>query len=185
VKPRAVILAAGESKRMGTQKLLLSFCGRAMIDYAVDAARDWLPLIVASPAVAEYLAHRSEGTVLLNAEPHLGMSHSLLLADRVLHADIPLVVLLGDKPLVTHQLIASVCATAKDADVTYPVRGNEPGHPVFLSARARTRIALLPPGDTIGRLREDLDLVRTRMATDDRGAFFDVDTADVLRLERR
>ncbi|HET9095287.1 MAG TPA: NTP transferase domain-containing protein, partial [Candidatus Baltobacteraceae bacterium] len=52
---RAVILAAGESKRMGAQKLLMPYRGRPMIEHALEAARRWKPLVVAGAQVAAHL----------------------------------------------------------------------------------------------------------------------------------
>ena len=175
MNPRAVILAAGESKRMGTQKLLMPFRGKVMIEYALEAARDWNPIVIAGPEVAAYLRRHPHVAVRVNDRPRLGMSHSLDLAEGVLHAGEAMLVLLADKPLVTGALIRAVCEKSAGADVGYPVRRDEPGHPVFFSSKARKRIAALPAGDTLRLIRDDPSLVRITMETDDPGAFFDID----------
>jgi molybdenum cofactor cytidylyltransferase len=181
---RAVILAAGTSSRAGRQKLLIEFRGRAMIEYPIAAAQQWSPIVVASREVAEYLAGRSDIVLVHNVEPELGMSHSLLLANSELPGDAAMIVLLGDKPLVSRALIEFMCEAARNADVVYPTRGEEPGHPVFLSSRARQYIHDLPPGDTLRFLRAHPDLMPRAIETADEGAFFDVDTLDAFdRIE--
>lgn len=178
---RAVILAAGESTRMGAQKLLMNYRGRPMIEYAIEAAQRWKPVVVAGAQVAEHVRALNAG-VLLNESPQRGMAHSLALANAHIPSGAALIVLLGDKPLVTPQLITLIADALADAGVAFPVhpRTREPGHPVIFSPRARTKISLLPDGDALRALRDDPALVRREVATEDRGAYFDIDTADAL-----
>lgn len=173
---RAIILAAGTSERIGKQKLLMEFRGRTLIEYAIDAASRWNPIVVAGAEVALHLEDRPGLVLLRNDEPKRGMAHSLALADRFLPAEASMIVLLGDKPLMTPASIETILRSARDADVVYPVYAGEPGHPVWLSRRARRRIATLPPGDTLRLLRADSHLTARIVVTNDPGATFDVDT---------
>ena len=177
---RAVILAAGTSSRMGAQKLLMPFRGRPLIEHAIAAVQGWRPLVVAGAEVFEFLAGRDDVELVHNDEPARGMSHSLRLASNALADEVAMIVLLGDKPLITPALIDAVVAAAGDADVAYPARDDEPGHPVWISRRARRRIAELPDGDTLRLLREQPGLALRAVDTEDEGAFFDVDTLDRL-----
>lgn len=179
---RAVILAAGASTRMGGQKLLMPFRGRPMIEYAVEAATHWKPLVVAGNDVAAHLARHPGVQIVPNDDPKRGMAHSLALANQAVGGDASLIVLLADKPLVTAELIAAVCEQSGDADVAFPrnPQTGEPGHPVLFSPRARAKIALLPDGDSLRLLRDDPALVRREIATADRGAYFDIDTCAAL-----
>lgn len=175
---RAVILAAGLSTRMGAQKLLLQFRGRRMIEYAIDAAREYSPLVVASPEVAAAL--QSYGCdVIVNDDPARGMAHSLKLANAAIESGSSLIVMLADKPFITAGVIRRIGDAAESADVTYPVSASgEPGHPVFFSPAARARIPALPDGDSIRYLRDDPSLARRTVRVDETGPFFDVDTID-------
>lgn len=177
-----MILAAGTSSRMGRQKLLAPFRGKRMIDYVIDAARRWQPVIVASAPVAQLLDTVEDLPTIVNGDPDRGMAHSLALADAAVPAGIPIIVLLADKPLITDALIARVSELAKDVDVAHPVHetSGEPGHPVVFSARARAKIHSLPDGDTLKDLRDDPGLTRRILPTADPGAFFDVDTPEQL-----
>lgn len=178
-RARAVILAAGLSKRMGAQKLLMPFRGKPLIEYAIAAAQRWQPVLVAGHEVADAMKGRDDVELVRNSEPQRGMAHSLALADAAVAADAVLVVLLGDKPLVSEGLIADLCAALEDADVAYPVRARsgQPGHPVVFAACVRGRIATLPDGDSVHILRDDPSLRRRVVRSEDEGAFFDVDTA--------
>jgi len=178
IAARAVILAAGTSSRFGAQKLLADFHGRKMIEYPIAAAQPWNPLVVCGLEVEQYLLGRFDVEVLRNGEPARGMSHSLVLANGIVAVELALIVLLGDKPLVSRSLIESICTAAEDNDVVYPVREDVPGHPVVLSPRARRYIADLPAGDTLRLLRDNSDLRRHAVKTSDIGATFDVDSVD-------
>jgi molybdenum cofactor cytidylyltransferase len=180
IADRAVILAAGTSSRVGKQKLLMDFRGRKLIEYPIAAAQAWHPIVVAGPEVERYLAGRCDVEVLCNNEADLGMAHSLALANRVVAANAALIVLLGDKPAISVELIEAICHAADDADVVYPVHDGVPGHPVRLSPRARRCISDLPPGDTVRLLRERRDLRQRAVQTSDLGAVFDVDTASAF-----
>jgi molybdenum cofactor cytidylyltransferase len=180
-KAQAVILAAGVSSRVGKQKLLMDFRGRALIEYPIAAAQRWSPIAVVGPDVGAYLDGRSDVALLHNDTPALGMSHSLALANRFLLSDLALIVVLGDKPLVSETLIETICMAAANADVVYPLYNDEPGHPVWLSPQARLRIDGLPPGDTLRLLRMHPDLLHRAIETRDCGAVFDVDTIDELQ----
>jgi molybdenum cofactor cytidylyltransferase len=180
IAARAVILAAGTSSRVGRQKLLMEFRGRKLIEYPIAAAQAWKPIVVAGPQVAGYLFHRSDVTVLRNDAPELGMTHSLRLANRAIPAETAMVVLLGDKPLISASLIESVCRAPDEFDLAYPVRDGIPGHPVALSPRGRRCIDALPPGDTLRLLRDRAELRQGAMPTEDDGAFFDVDTVEAF-----
>ena len=182
MQPRAVILAAGESRRMGGQKLLMNFRGRPMIEYALEAARARHPLVVAASEVAGYLSGRAGIDVIVNDAPQRGMAHSLALADAAIPPDRSIVVLLGDKPLASERLVEAVCAQGAQADVVFPrdPHSGEPGHPVLFSARARAKIAELPDGDSLRSIRDDPALVRVELSIADRGAYLDVDTAGEL-----
>ena len=179
---RAVILAAGTSSRIGKQKLLMDFRGRLLIEHAIAAAQRWHPVVVCGREVAEYLALRSDLSLVPNNEPERGMSHSLALANRHLAGDVSMLVVLGDKPLVSEPLIETIFAETHDADIVYPERDDEPGHPVLLSPRARRFIEYLPSGDTLRLLRSNPHLTSQAVQTGDPGAFFDVDTMDAFLL---
>jgi len=174
---RAVILAAGASRRAGTQKLLADFRGRRMIEYAIEAATEWQPLVVAGTSVAAALSTTTGTTVICNAQPERGMSYSLKLADARLPKEAWLMLLLGDKPLITKAIIRTLCRSLDGADLVYPVHPQTgvSGHPVIFSPAARAKIATLDDGDTIQRIRDNADLLRRPLPVIEEGAYFDVD----------
>jgi molybdenum cofactor cytidylyltransferase len=169
---------------MGRQKLLLQVDGRSLLARALDAAAVFPSVVVVSPELADRVPAAPGRTVVVNAEPQRGMTHSLALADAaVADPEAALVVLLADTPFVDRALVRRVAAALGDADVAYPVRDGVPGHPVAFAAAVRPRIQRLADGDTLRRLRDDPALQAVAVAVTSDGPFVDVDTpADYHRL---
>jgi molybdenum cofactor cytidylyltransferase len=179
-----VILAAGASRRFGRQKLLEPLDGRPLIAHALDAAAAWPVVVVASEAVAAEVASasRPDVRVVRNDEPDRGMTHSLRLADAAIPRDEPIAVLLADMPDCDAPAIArAIDAYDVAVDVVIPRAGERLGHPVVFGPIARERIATLPEGDVLHRLRDDPTLRRRFVDVPDARAFVDIDTEADLR----
>ncbi len=140
--------------------------------------------MVASDAVAtEATAHAGARVrIVRNAEPERGMTYSLALADATIPPDEPIAVLLADLPDCDAAAIARVIdAYDANSDVIVPRAGERLGHPVVFGPAARTRIAALPEGDALHRLRDDPALRRRILDVPDARAFADIDTEADLR----
>ncbi len=104
----AIILAAGKSKRMQSElpKVLHQACGRPMIEYVLDAAREAgatsIVVVVGHKAdeVKAALAHHSDVTFALQAE-QLGTGHAVMCCkDQLAEQSGATLVLTGDTPLL-------------------------------------------------------------------------------------
>src|SRR5262245_42314742 len=109
--PVAVILAAGKSTRMKSAlpKVLHEVCGRPMIEYVIDAAREAgatrQVVIVGHEAekVQSALAAHPDVEFALQAEQK-GTGHAVMMARNLLSGrDGPVLVLTGDAPLMRAQ----------------------------------------------------------------------------------
>ncbi|MCR9202179.1 MAG: NTP transferase domain-containing protein [Planctomycetaceae bacterium] len=106
--PVAVILAAGKSTRMKskTPKVLHPVCGRLMIEYVMDAAREAgvekLVVIVGHKAelVRDALSHHSDVVFAEQVEQN-GTGHAVMMAEEQLQGhDGSTLILAGDTPLL-------------------------------------------------------------------------------------
>ncbi len=172
-----VVLAAGAALRMGRQKLLLPIDGQPLIGRILAAVSAWPLVVVAGDDVARTLGQTSL-RIIRNAMPERGMAHSLALADCAITPNEPIAIMLGDLADITAQTIGAVIAAYDDAvDVVVPCCSGVPVHPVVFGPAARAKIAALPDGDTIKRIRDDPSL-RRRIVEVDRTALIDIDTPD-------
>src|SRR3989475_316129 len=128
----AVILAAGEAKRMRSRqpKVLHPLCGRPLIPYARRPARAVAArtVVVIGPNAAAVRAAADAGVTFVEQRERLGTGHALEQA-RAECGDGPVVVLAGDMPLlssetlerlVSHHRTTSAAATVLTAVVDRP-----------------------------------------------------------------
>jgi len=129
----AIILAAGEGKRMRSRrpKVLHPLCGRPLIGYALRAARtvaDRLVLVV-SPRAEEVVAAAGPDILHVEQAERLGTGHAVLQARAACGDASTILVLPGDMPLlsaetferlVNHHATSGAAATLVTAVVADP-----------------------------------------------------------------
>ncbi len=107
----AVILAAGQSKRMraGTPKVLLPAAGRPLVAYVIDAARaagaTRIALVVGAGRELVTAALAGQGLEFVVQAAPRGTADAVLACRDILSPDDEIVVLCGDAPLVTAESI--------------------------------------------------------------------------------
>jgi len=119
-----LILAAGQAKRFGAQKLLASLGGRPLVQHVIDAANASCledVVLIVGPGADDLVARLEVGRarVVRNPDPTRGLASSLQLGlgslDQRLHGA---VVLLGDMPGVTTALIDELVARGRETGAT-------------------------------------------------------------------
>jgi molybdenum cofactor cytidylyltransferase len=177
-EPVYVVLAAGESRRMGFDKTVTPLGLRSPLARLADALGQRRAVIVVPPNLSDEAARIAPAaSIVINREQARGMAHSLHLALSLIERKSPFGILLGDMPSMTEATIerteAMLCG---DVDVAFPVdSAGTPGHPVLFSARARPIVEALPDGDTLRIARDDASLKRASWLCCDRSAFLDLD----------
>ena len=173
----AIVLAAGQGSRFGSNKLLAPLEGEPLVHHALRAAcaapvgRVVLVARAALPPWADPRLVTIEGGATLSASLRAGLT-AVADCDQAF-------VFLGDMPRVPHDLAAKLGEAIGGALAAVPDVNGEPGHPVLLSAPAFALAAKLEGDEGLGRLlRGRADVVR--LPVDDSGAKTDVDTPAAL-----
>jgi len=176
----AVILAVGCSTRMGRDKLFMAVRGTPMIERVLHACSGFPTVVVASGSVVPHVPQWAD--VILNAQPERGMAHSLALANEDVAPDQALLVLLGDKPLVTAALLKRVLSVAAKsrADICYPQRDGIGGHPVYFGPLVRTSLRAIA-GELLQAVRDNPRFRGVPFACADEGAYLDIDEPGALQ----
>jgi molybdenum cofactor cytidylyltransferase len=187
----ALVLAAGQSRRMGTQKLLLPYAGSTVIGHIVDriaeSVVDRIYVVVGSDqaAVTDALSGRSV-EVVPNPEPDSAMLASVRCGLRALPAGCRAVlVALGDQPGITPDLVDALVAAFDSSakGMAVPVHDGRRGHPLLFAIDYRDSV--LTEYDEIGLrglLRDHLDDV-LEVAVPWPAAVADIDYPEDYRRE--
>ncbi len=181
----AIVLAAGQSTRMGGNKLLVELDGRPLVRHAVEAAlgSNARPVVVVTGNEADAVRAALAGLdvrVVHNPDYAAGMSTSLCRGVAAL-ADEPdlkgTLVCLGDMPRVqAAHLDAIIAAATEDVQIVVPIHERKRGNPVLLH-RALFDEVLALRGDVGARavIERHADRV-CQLAIDDPAILLDVDT---------
>jgi molybdenum cofactor cytidylyltransferase len=182
----AILLAAGESNRMGQPKQLLPFGQSTILEQAID---NLLNSAVSETIVV--LGHRAEEVIktiaakpvkiAINSNYLQGMSTSIITGLNLIDSRARAVVIaLGDQPLVDSQTINSLIEAfvAHKKGVAIPVYQGRRGHPVIFSIKYKGELLKLK-GDIGGREiidRHPDDVLEVVVNCE--GVVIDIDTMD-------
>ena len=139
----AAILAAGESRRMGSPKALQTIHGKTFLGHLLQATRDpriGLTLIVLGAAANEIRAKidPGEASIVINSDWQKGQLSSIHAAIRNLPKGKTegLILCPVDHPLVSQNLVASLIERFESSakKITVPCFEGRRGHPVIFHA---------------------------------------------------
>ena len=139
----AIVLAAGRSRRMGTQKLLLPWDQSTVIGHIVgqllETSVSHVRVVVGRDAdrVTAALADRPVAWVT-NPQPQADMLSSVRCALRVLPGECrAALVVLGDQPRITAALVEAMLQAydASDHEILVPFCRGRRGHPMLFARR--------------------------------------------------
>ena len=183
----AIVLAAGESRRMGQQKVLLPFGSSTILGEILDAIEgscvaECIVVTGHNPEpVEEFLAHRNAFPVHNPGYVEGGMLSSIRTGLRGVSEDATGVMLfLGDQPQVSTQLIEAVAGhfAPDTGEIIVPTFQGRRGHPLLFDAAYRDLV--LREFDDVGLrglLRQHPDKVR-ELPWEDEGVLIDLDTPE-------
>lgn len=149
----AIILAAGESKRMGKPKLLLPFGEKTIVETAISHVRQSKvkEILVVLGSDSEKIEEKIKGLPLkitVNPKYRKGMLSSVQWGFNKLSTDIQAVlIVLGDQPGISAVVIDEVIDAYKRTNkgIVIPVYKKERGHPVLLDIKYRSEVENLDP----------------------------------------
>ncbi|HTS69384.1 MAG TPA: nucleotidyltransferase family protein [Terriglobia bacterium] len=188
-----LILAAGESRRMGRDKALLTYHGRTFLESTIESLRaagvEKITVVLGHHAETIRVAtNLAEVGVVVNADYQRGQTSSLQCGLAAAAADSPqaIVLCLVDHPATSAGTMAKLldCFETTHAPVVIPTYKGQRGHPVIISQKLFPDLLALSPdtpaNSVIRKYREGAQWVEVA----DPGILLDVDDPDTYeRLE--
>jgi molybdenum cofactor cytidylyltransferase len=182
----SIILAAGESKRMGFPKMLLQINGKTMIENVIANVleSDTDSILVVLGAYREKLMElvtRFDVRYCYNENYKEGMLSSVQCGFRNLPSEIEAVLVFqGDQPFIAASVTDAVISAYRSSGkgILMPVFNGVRGHPLLLDMKYRGEIEKLDPAEglrAIARLYSD-DVLEVEAR--DPGILRDFDTYD-------
>jgi molybdenum cofactor cytidylyltransferase len=176
----AVILAAGESKRMGAPKQLLPFAGKTMLECVLDAFDT--PLIDQTLLV---LGHRAKQiasrisllnvTIVTSIRYRRGMFASVQAGLRALPAGAKLVLIaLCDQPRLQRATVEKLVSKF-DGGILIPIFGGRQGHPLLMDAGYAREILAMDESLSLKHFLAAHPDEIARQPVDDEGVLVDID----------
>jgi len=186
-----MVLAAGESRRMGEPKLLLPFKGKTIIEAIAESVIrsevDKVLVVVGSEREkVEAKIKNFPVEIAYNRDFRSGMLSSIQCGFKAIPENAQAVlVILGDQPSVSSEVINKIIAAYKKTGkgIVLPMYKNERGHPVLIDIKYRQEIEKLNPNlglrELVYNRPEDILEVKVRTS----GVLRDIDTTEDYRKE--
>lgn len=182
----AVVLAAGESRRMGRPKMLLPFRGTTIIEQVLKNIREAgiEKITVVIGAEKEKLSQMLQNTsvsLCINNNYREGMLSSVICGIMSLPENTEgILVFPGDQPLIAPATISKLVEHFKagEGSILIPVYKGSRGHPLLFDAIYRPEIGKLSPAEGLRSLSAAHPGDVREIETDDPGILKDFDTCD-------
>ena len=182
----AIILAAGESKRMGVPKMLLIFNGKTMLENVIASvtASEVNNTIVVLGAERDSLMDLIEKSSVMycyNDIYRKGMLSSVKCGFRNLPSDYKAVLVFqGDQPFITPMAINAVIDAylLSGKGIVIPTYQNKRGHPLLIDRKYRDEIGKLSAAKGLRSLADRFSDDVLEVATNESGILRDFDTYD-------
>ncbi len=187
----ALVLAAGESKRMGTPKMLLSYDESTIIETVIDRigkSQVRKTMVVIGAEKEAISKHLSGSPVEICENPRYmeGMFSSVHLGFQMIPAEADaIMVFLGDQPMIRPELIDMIIESWKHSGkgIVVPVHHKRRGHPVLIDAKYREAVNHLDPEKGLRMLLTNYSHDVLELDTKFSSVLRDIDTASDYQRE--
>ncbi len=183
IRLNAIIMAAGQSRRFGSNKLLLPLQGKPIIQHLLDQFPFQLfhqVVLVYSHEQVRTIAKNYPLILCHNEHPSLGKWQTIQLGLKTCDDAEGTLFLVADQPLLKEVTIITLAETFRQhpTRIIRPIIADKPGNPVFFPASCLQELKSLQ-GDIGGRtvIRQHSDLLMP-IPFNDPNEFIDIDTPE-------
>ena len=182
----AIILAAGQSKRMGKPKPLLRFNDKTFLDQIISVLRlsdaDTITVVLGAGAETIKKSVDLSGTnVVINKDYQQGQLSSLTAAIKETPQETDAVlVCLADSPFITEEVVNRIIRKFKETNnpIVVPVFNKKRGHPVLFSSSLFNELSNAPQEQGARYVLHSNQEKVLEVSTSDRRILIGIDTPD-------
>ena len=182
VKVKALVLAAGSSKRFGSRKLIAKLPGgETVLRRTLNRIKLALPNVTVISSIELYSSiSPSDSEIEIFADSHKGMGASLSHGIKLSQKSNACLVCLADMPFIQTSTYREIASKLTKNNIVVPVYKGKQGHPVGFGERFFRELASLS-GDKGGRTLIDKYSDSTSyINVDDPTILYDIDTPEDL-----
>jgi molybdenum cofactor cytidylyltransferase len=185
----AIVLAAGESKRMGKPKPLLRFDDKTFLDQIISVLRlsdvDRITVVLGAEAETVKRSVDLSGTdVVINKNYQEGQLSSLIAAIQQTHQDTDAILIcLVDNPFITKEVVNRIISKWKESNsaIVVPVFNKRRGHPTLFSRSLFAELLSAPQEEGARAvIHANADKI-LEVETSENGILISIDTPDDYR----
>jgi molybdenum cofactor cytidylyltransferase len=180
----AILLAAGQSRRMGALKPLLPFGEKTVVESCLQYLTQIQNIVVVLGHRADEIReHLKDVTIAINPDSHSEMGASIAIGVRAIRPDAKCVLIaLVDHPAVPPGIVSTLIAEWQDgARIVIPTWQNRGGHPVLVDLDFRHELAHLDQSGGLRSLFQNHPDDVKRLPVDSPFVARDMDTWDDYR----
>jgi len=185
IKISAVLLAAGLSKRMGEDKLMLNYCGHSILQQAIDLLSE-LPvyerILVTNETRLKSLSLQADIMALINPKPESGQSGSVKIGMEVATGTNFLFIPADQPKLRSIDIIPLINAAEEYPDkIIFPIVNTKPSSPTIFPERFREELLNLTGDDGGRNIRNSYPDLCHMIETEYPENFLDIDSVEDYR----
>ncbi len=186
--PAAVVLAAGLSRRMKSEKILLPFGRSSVLEtilstLALAGVEEIVCVLRPDLPDASRRAREAGARVVLNARPEEDMLLSIRLGLEAVSPEAPAIFIWpADCPAVSPGTVELLARSAEPARVLIPTYRSRRGHPALLGRELLSAVDEIPPGEGLRHLWRSRAKAVAEIAVDDPGVLQNLDTPEAYRM---
>lgn len=187
MKIAGLILAAGESSRMGHKnKLMMRFLVKPMLIHVVDTAQSsnlsHVGVVVGQQSEnIKKLISNQDVQYIENEQWKTGIASSIVAGVGQMHQVDGYLILLGDMPLITAELINLIIDHGSSENIVIPEKKGRQGNPVFFGSKFLDELMVLSGDFGAKKVIHENPSSVVKIEIESDAIFQDYDTQDSLK----
>lgn len=193
LKNRAIILAAGSSTRMGSQKMLLPFGESTILETVIQnilssSVDSILVVLGANHEEIQEVIKPLPVEVCINTNHHSGMLSSVMCGFSALPDDTSTVLIfLGDQPGISARVTNAVIDAYNESlhGIVIPVTNHRRGHPLLVDFKYKREIGRLDLEKGLRALMHHFPEDVLEVEVEEPGILLDIDTPEEYTIAKK